>query len=118
MSLASETLVHELPVPVDSAAWETWLVNNIAADWRPNEWNAEALLFTGDFTNPLTWVFQCKVAACSRLSLTKGGVCSSCTSRMRRERTTADQLVITPSAGRDRVTGIQPRCPVSRHGVR
>ncbi|MFD7550223.1 tyrosine-type recombinase/integrase [Streptomyces sp. NPDC059816] len=118
MSLASTTLVHELPVPVDSAAWETWLVNNLVAAWRPNEWNPEALLFTGDFTNPLTWVFPCKVAECSRPSLTKGGACPSCTARMRREGLIADQLVIAPSAGRDRATGTERQCSVSRRGVR
>ncbi|ATL32764.1 tyrosine-type recombinase/integrase [Streptomyces formicae] len=118
MSLAPSTLVYELAVPVDPAGWESWLIDNLLAEWRPGEWNAEALLFTGDFANPLTWVFPCKVVACMRRSLTKGGACGSCTARMRREGLTADQLVIIPGTGRDPATGALPRCAVSQDNVR
>lgn len=51
----------------DSGAWQQWLADQIDSGWRPEEWNADLWLFTGDPDNPRTALWPCGVTACEQI---------------------------------------------------
>ncbi|PYC69079.1 hypothetical protein C7C46_28650 [Streptomyces tateyamensis] len=57
--------------------WQRWLEDAIDRDWRPTEWDAEALLFTGDPDNPRTRAYVCRTVSCSTVVHTRS-FCTKC----------------------------------------
>ncbi|WP_331752436.1 site-specific integrase [Streptomyces sp. NBC_00829] len=66
-----------LPGGVDLAAWTRWLQDAVVPEWRPGEWDPQALLFTGDPNNPRTRANSCRTVACSTVVHTRS-FCSVC----------------------------------------
>lgn len=66
------------PLGIDWAGWQNWLGDHIDPAWRPNEWNHDCWLFTGDLDSPLTAAVGCGTPRC-RAILASRGRCRSCT---------------------------------------
>ncbi|MET7852682.1 tyrosine-type recombinase/integrase [Streptomyces avermitilis] len=62
--------------------WRAWLREAVVEDWRPDEWQPELWLFTGDPDNPRTGVWKCPVLRCETLIGNKTH-CTVCASRFR-----------------------------------
>lgn len=74
------------PEPVDPAAdlagFQHMLAQEIRDDWRPEEWNSEAWVFTGVPGHLGTLVNQCRFPGCHGPSFTRrSGLCNVCTGR-------------------------------------
>jgi integrase len=75
MSLAAtpiETLDED-----GKGAWTSYLAARIARDWRPGEFDAEALLFLPDIGNRNTRLTECSKAGCGVL-MPEPGLCPGC----------------------------------------
>jgi hypothetical protein len=60
--------------------WVGWLRERLDSHWRPGEWDAELLLFTGDPGNPRTRVKVCPLPSCGITvgELHSSGYCKIC----------------------------------------
>lgn len=104
---------------VDLIAWRQWLEDAIDRDWRPSEWDAEALLFTGDPDNPRTRAYVCRTASCSTVVHTRS-FCTKCMEEFKTSGLDAgvfaaeyDRRTIVTKAGQ-----APSRCRVERAGAR
>jgi hypothetical protein len=78
-----------LPGGVDLASWSRWLQDAVVPDWRPGEWDPQALLFTGDPNNPRTRTNSCRTVACSTVVHTRS-FCSVCVTALAASGTDAE----------------------------
>lgn len=63
-------------------AWVEWLEQQIDPNWRSDEWDIRALLFTGNPDNENTGVYWCDPVACETPTRTQG-ICTQCTRTFR-----------------------------------
>jgi len=70
--------------PSTQSAWREHLLTQLDPDWRPDEWNADLQLFTGDADNPFTGVYRCPVDGCGELAKDLNGACQACRGAARR----------------------------------
>jgi len=66
------------PFPVDRQAWSAWLTENTDPQWRPDEWDAENWIFTGDPGNPATAIWRCDSAGCHVAVRASRHLCRTC----------------------------------------
>ncbi|MCQ6271922.1 site-specific integrase [Pseudarthrobacter sp. R1] len=70
---------------LDLSAFQQWLAREIHDDWRPNEWDSAAWVFTGTPGHLGTLVDACRFPGCSGPSFTRSsGLCSVCHGRYSR----------------------------------
>nr|WP_203691580.1 tyrosine-type recombinase/integrase [Streptomyces sp. SID12488] len=106
-----DTSAGSLPPDV-AAGWTVWLREQVAEGWRPGEWDADTLVFTGDVENPRTVVFRCGTAACDALASTKS-LCSGCAKAQKAGGLSMKDFKATHVPVRDRtMTGRQALCRV------
>ncbi|MEW2412617.1 site-specific integrase [Streptomyces sp. NPDC046866] len=64
------------------AGWTAWLTSKLDAAWRPGEWDAENLLFTGDPSNPRNAIHKCRHPRC--FVTTAAIYCTACSRELRK----------------------------------
>ncbi|XMN08184.1 tyrosine-type recombinase/integrase [Streptomyces griseobrunneus] len=74
--------------------WEKWLRSRLDPGWRPSEWNAADLLFTGDPANPATRINACSVRDC-RKPITGSRWCTACDRAARQSDLPPDEFSAT-----------------------
>ncbi|MEN8654839.1 tyrosine-type recombinase/integrase [Streptomyces sp. 21So2-11] len=87
MSLATLPVSPLLPAGSQAAdqllaQWEAWLHDIVDPRWRPGEWNADHLLFTGDVNNPRTIVRLCEINECD-VATDLSRFCTGCSRELR-----------------------------------
>ena len=73
------------------ADWGEWLRGQPDGKWRPDEWNADLLLFVGDPDNPRTSVSVCGIAGCGATILSPG-YCKTCLDAYRQSGKAKDEF--------------------------
>ncbi|OKK24453.1 hypothetical protein AMK09_06525 [Streptomyces sp. CB02488] len=114
----SEALVRD-PTNADSAEWAAWLRDNLESNWRPDEWDAEHWMFTGDPANPRTTTAKCPVRACTRLVNSLSTWCETCQREFTKSSLSEADFIVTfvPQPNR-RLGQIPEPCRLERDGVR
>ncbi|MHA6631132.1 tyrosine-type recombinase/integrase [Pseudonocardia sichuanensis] len=102
---------------VDRDAWTAFLEERLAPDWRPEEFDPETWLFTGDPDNPATTSTRCLVARCAAV-VNSRTLCGGCeralaSSDVTRVAFLATHRPVKPRSAR--LTG--QTCVVARDGV-
>jgi integrase len=104
---------------IDLEAWLAWLDERLVPDWRPGEWDAGRLVFTGALDNPRTAVWKCVTRACIVPVHGQCSMCRSCETSWQRGRQDRDEFVATFVPAPQRRPGIVPdACLVIRDGTR
>jgi integrase len=95
------------------AEWVGWMRGKLNPDWRPTEWNADLLLFTGDPHDPRTSVSLCRIAGCGTTVLSPG-YCGKCLDAYRQSGSTRDEFEATYTRQFRRVAAYRrhPGCAV------
>src|SRR6185437_15765589 len=75
---ASVSPLHLPSTMRDLSAWVGWPNPAIDPDWRPEEWDPENWLFTGDLDNPRTAMWKCTTVACDAPMKARGQRCQVC----------------------------------------
>lgn len=76
MSLRAVTTAA--PAVVDCQQWAEVVEAQFLADWRPQEWDRERLLFTGLLDTSVTLAFTCSTPECGEPSRTRESPCFEC----------------------------------------
>jgi hypothetical protein len=66
------------PFPFDRQAWGAWLTGHTDPQWRPDEWNQEHWLFTGDPDKETTAIWRCYRTGCHVAARASRHLCRSC----------------------------------------
>ncbi|MEV5786733.1 tyrosine-type recombinase/integrase [Streptomyces sp. NPDC052287] len=107
------------PPALDLADWTAWLMGQIDPVWRPSEWDAQTLFFSGDPDNERTVAQRCTTVACASVSNSRG-MCSPCVREW--QASGLDQATFIAEHVPDRRKGspgrFQVRCIVEREGQR
>lgn len=103
---------------IDLAAWSVWLDDQLAPDWRPGEWDAERLLFSGNPDNPRTAVWVC--LRCGMLTAKGSGLCTLCGRVKKQSGLSREEFLRTcpPEDTRNRRFGSHEFCVVADGDVR
>ncbi|MGW3826573.1 tyrosine-type recombinase/integrase [Streptomyces sp. NPDC005071] len=101
----------ETAEPQIAVQWEEWLRDAIDPRWRPNEWDGDQLLFTGDVHNPRTSVRLCVIRGCGMASVLKK-YCGTCVKYFRRSGLTSKEFEATFVAQRNRRYDQIARCAI------
>lgn len=64
--------------PGDGDRWHTFLTERLDERWRPNEWDPQTLIFTGDPHNQKTFVYLCAHPNCVHPTGVRNTICSFC----------------------------------------
>jgi hypothetical protein len=67
-----------LPAVTSRQTWAEIVEAQLLPAWRPQEWNAELLLFTGLLDTSATLAFTCSTPDCGEPSRTKASPCYEC----------------------------------------
>jgi integrase len=108
-----------IALPFDRRSWRAWLIENTPPDWRPDEWDSEHWLFTGDPEKAETAIWRCDGPGCHVAVLGGGSLCHSCEDQWVASGLSREAFVA--SGGRTMVRsvpGTRPSCWVGRDGVR
>ncbi len=100
----------------DLTAWTAWLRTQLIEDWRPNEWNGDILLFTGDPDDPRTNSWHCVVDPCNAVSKIRYGMCTGCQKAFRRSGLSEVEFKATYRPEPNRVYSHTDTCTVERDG--
>lgn len=114
---ALTTLPDSLPYRLDHDAWRRYLREDIDPEWRPDEFDPQRWLFTGDPDNPRTTSTRCKVRACDTV-VNSRCLCNQCQRAWEASQQDEEEFLKTyqPSLVRHRRTG--QTCVVGSNGVR
>jgi integrase len=101
----------EARFPTDE--WAEWLEQQLDPQWRIDEWDSRALLFTGDPDSERTGVYRCATVACKTPTRTQS-ICTECTRALRASGLSRDEFVATyqPVYQLRRAGGAKKRCRV------
>ncbi|MGH3512072.1 MAG: hypothetical protein ACRDRB_07320, partial [Pseudonocardiaceae bacterium] len=69
------------PVVDPRDRWRAFLVQRLEPAWRPDEWNPDTLIFTGDPDNPKTFVYLCADPECRNPNGVRNTLCPFCVAR-------------------------------------
>jgi integrase len=107
-----------LPRKLDHDSWVRHLRANMLPDgeWRPQEFDPDRWLFTGDPDNPATTSTRCKVRACQAI-VTSRSVCRPCRREWVRGRLDEDTFVATHQPTPDRTPAPDGAGGVHRFGL-
>jgi integrase len=61
--------------------WRAFLAQRLEPAWRPDEWNPDTLIFTGDPDNPKTFVYLCADPECRNPNGVRNTLCPFCVAR-------------------------------------
>jgi integrase len=106
-------------LPFDRPGWLAWLVENTAPGWRPQEWDGEHWLFTGDPDNPATAIWRCYSAGCHVAVRASRHLCRSCYEQFLASGLSRDEFATSGRRAMVRsLPGTRPSCTVERDGAR
>ncbi|MFB8406529.1 tyrosine-type recombinase/integrase [Streptomyces sp. NPDC055912] len=116
-NLAKVIDIYAEPTP-DLNAWEGWLRSQLAEDWRPGEWDAATMLFTGDVENPRTVAWRCITEGCTTVQKARNGRCTACGKAFRASGLSEEEFNITARREPNRSYTDVDTCSVERDGFR
>jgi integrase len=108
-----------IALPFDRQGWLAWLIENTPPNWRPDEWDSEHWLFTGDPEKAETATSRCDGPDCHVAVRGARSLCHSCDDQLLASGLSREEFVA--SGGRTMVRsvpGTRPSCSVERDGVR
>lgn len=112
------TAFASIPLGTDCTArgWAEFVQERIGSRWRPDEWNAESLVFTGLLDTSRTVAFTCSTPGCGGPSRTKNVPCYECQQQLKSFAADPETFRRTHIANR-RWTGVElPRCAITVDG--
>src|SRR5262245_2837731 len=112
------TAFASVPLGTDctARAWVEFVQERIDPGWRPDEWDAESLVFTGLLDTSRTVAFTCSTPGCGGPSRTKNVPCYECQQKLKSFAADPDTFRRTHTANR-RWTGVElRRCAITVEG--
>ncbi|MFB7225547.1 tyrosine-type recombinase/integrase [Streptomyces sp. NPDC056227] len=100
----------------DARAWQAWLEDRIAEDWRPGEWDREHWLFTGALANPRTSSSTCRTHRCQQIVISGNTFCTLCGEHLRASALAAEEFAASHRPERERSAPgmVTARCSITR----
>jgi hypothetical protein len=109
-----------ISLPFDRVKWHQWLIEHTDdANWRPDEWDGEHWLFTGNPDKAETAIWRCNSAGCHVAVRATRHLCRSCYEQFLESGLSREEFAKVGRRALVRsLPGSRPPCSVARDGVR